>query len=337
MTPGRETLALLATLTIFSLAACSRDGRSEQAGESAPGDLPRVAVERSAVGRKIGDREVAPACAPPTRTGTTPAALGEASGVAASRRHPGVLWTHNDSGGEAAISAIDSTGRELGRVRVAGARNRDWEDIALGPCPAGECLYLADTGDNRLRHDEAVVYRIPEPAPGDTVSAPAERFPLRYPDGPRDVEALYLLPDGVLYLVSKGRHHPIELYRYPPPFRAGETVVVEEVQRFSESGVALPFMVTGAGATPDGRWVAIRTYSAVQLYHPDATGHLTPALPPPGLDLQHLAEPQGEGVDIRADGTLILISEAGPRGVPGTLGRLPCRLPPGIDGAPSIR
>lgn len=331
MPPVRGKLALLATLLIICLAACSRDGRPQHAGEST-GDLPGVAAERD-----LGDRVAAPACAPPTRTGTTPAALEEASGVAASRRHPGVLWTHNDSGGKAAVSAVDSTGRELGRVRVAGARNRDWEDIALGPCPGGECLYLADTGDNRLRHDEAVIYRIPEPAPGDTVSAPAERFPLRYPGGPRDVEALYLLPDGALYLVSKGRHHPIELYRYPPPLRAGETVVVEKVQRFSENGVALPFRVTGAGATPDGRWVAIRTYTAVQLYRPDANGHLTPALPPPGLDLQPLAEPQGEAVDIRADGTLILISEAGPSGVSGTLGRLPCRLPAGIDGAPSIR
>jgi hypothetical protein len=279
----------------------------------------------------------APRCTPPTRTGTTGKGLEEASGLAASRRHRGVLWTLEDSGNPADVVAIDSTGRPLGRVRVAGARNQDWEAIALGPCPAGECLYLADTGDNRLRRREAVVYRIPEPAPGDTVSAAAERFPLRYPHGPRDVEAIFLLPDGALYLVSKGRRHPVELFRYSPPLRSGEVVVVEELQRLSDTGVPLPFQVTGAASTPDGRWVAVRTYGAVQLYRPDGSGRLTPALPPPGIDLDPLAEPQGEGVDIRSDGVIFLISEAGPAGVPGTVGRLQCQLPSGIDGAPSMR
>jgi hypothetical protein len=269
-----------------------------------------------------------PSCAPPHRTGTLPGELHEASGIAASRQYPGVLWTHNDSGNPTILFAIDSTGKVIERVRVRDATSRDWEDIALGPCPAGECIYLADTGDNRLNRRDPAIYRIPEPAPGDTLSAPAERFPLRLPNGPRDIEALYLLPDTTIYLVSKGRKHAIELFRYPPPLRTDEAVRLEEVQRLSERGVALPFQVTGAGATPAGDWVAIRTYSAVQIYRTSTTGHLLPALPAPGISLQPIAEPQGEGVDIRADGTLLLSSEAGPAGVPGIIAMLDCRLPP---------
>lgn len=337
-----STLAVLATLTLLALGACSREGKPEMAQRAVHDDVASTSAvppPEHATGHTTGRTAAghAPTCAPPTRTGTIPKELSEASGLAVSRRHPGVLWSHNDSGHPAVLIAIDSTGRQLGRVRVAGARNRDWEDIALGPCPTGECLYLADTGDNRLRYEVATIYRVPEPAPGDTITAPAERFPLRYPNGPRDVEAIYLLPDGALYLVSKGRRHPIELYRYPPPLRAGETVTVEEIQRLTVGRVPLPSQATGATATPDGSWVAIRTYSAVQLYRPTNGGRLAPALPSPGLDLRPLAEPQGEGVAIRADGTLYLISEAGPTGVPGVVGRTHCELPAGIDGAPSMR
>jgi len=76
--------------------------------------------------------------------------VGETSGVAPSRRVGGVIWTHNDAGDGPLIYASDTTGTALGTFRVSGARNRDWEDIAFGPCGYRyTCLYLADTGDNR--------------------------------------------------------------------------------------------------------------------------------------------------------------------------------------------
>src|SRR5205809_4863299 len=82
--------------------------------------------------------------------------LVESSGAAVSRAYPGVLWTHNDSGDQPYLYATDVRGRDWGRLRVADARAVDWEDIALGPCPArttpvvsGTCLYIADTGAKR--------------------------------------------------------------------------------------------------------------------------------------------------------------------------------------------
>ena len=86
------------------------------------------------------------------RTGTLHSPrVTESSGVAASRAHPGVLWTHNDSGDDAYVYATDLAGADRGLVRIRGARAVDWEDIALGPCPTrrGACLYIADTGDKR--------------------------------------------------------------------------------------------------------------------------------------------------------------------------------------------
>src|ERR671919_653887 len=66
--------------------------------------------------------------------------LSEASGVAASRRTPGVFWAHNDSG-DPVLFALDRHGAVKGRVRATGASVDDWEDMAVGPCPPGSCVY----------------------------------------------------------------------------------------------------------------------------------------------------------------------------------------------------
>jgi hypothetical protein len=86
--------------------------------------------------------------------------IGESSGVAASRRSPGVLWTHNDSGDRPYLFATDTSGAALGTFSVTGARNVDWEDIALGRCAGATCLYLADTGDNNERRSSVALYRL---------------------------------------------------------------------------------------------------------------------------------------------------------------------------------
>src|ERR1043166_9285162 len=74
----------------------------------------------------------------------------ESSGVVVSRAHPGLLCTHNDSGDGPFLYAVNASGDVLGVFRVDGAQAEDWEDIALGPCPAARrrCLYIGDIGDN---------------------------------------------------------------------------------------------------------------------------------------------------------------------------------------------
>lgn len=90
--------------------------------------------------------------------------INEASGLCASRRHKDVLYTHNDSGGESRIFAIDSkSGRRLATLNIDGAESKDWEDIACGPCPdGGHCVYIGDVGGN-VKRPGNVVYRIQEP------------------------------------------------------------------------------------------------------------------------------------------------------------------------------
>ena len=59
--------------------------------------------------------------------------LSETSSLAPSPTREGVLWTLNDSENPAELFATDTAGRALGRVRVDGAKNRDWEALAFGP------------------------------------------------------------------------------------------------------------------------------------------------------------------------------------------------------------
>ncbi len=258
--------------------------------------------------------------------------LVESSGVAVSRAHPDVLWSHNDSGDGPYLYATDRRGTDRGRLTVAGAEAIDWEDMALGPCPvaskpaAPACLYLADTGDNLERRPFVTLYVIPEPVPpahaGDTLrtTGAAAVLPLRYPDGAHDVEGIYVSPrDTAVYLVSKGarRGSAIRLYRvnrgaWSPRDSTRELAVASLVQTLDITPIPeAGRVVTGAAVRPNGRVVAVRTYTEIYLFYPGVGGRLLPAREHPcsiaAIDIG------GEAIDFLDDTTLVLTSEANGR------------------------
>ena len=49
--------------------------------------------------------------------------ISEASGIVASRSNSDILWTHNDSGNDAKIYAINTLGETVGEWIIAGATN----------------------------------------------------------------------------------------------------------------------------------------------------------------------------------------------------------------------
>lgn len=252
-------------------------------------------------------------CDPPVSWGRLPEEVRETSGVAASRAYPGAFWTHNDSGGDSAVFAIDSTGTLLGRVRLRGAGNRDWEDIAVAPCTPGgadDCLFIGDIGDNSERRERVVIYRVREPDPRtDSVSRNVERLEATYPEGARDAEALFVTDRGV-HLVTKGRSQSIELFRLAPPYRPGRQVGLQRVQEIAPPPTSVSAQVTAAAASPDGRTIVIRTYAGLRFFEDD--GDTLRALGS-AADFAWPEQPQGEGVDFAADGRLILTGEAGGR------------------------
>lgn len=248
----------------------------------------------------------------------------ETSGAAIARRTASAVWTHNDSGGEPAIVAVDLHGRLLGVVTVTGAVNIDWEDMDVASCDDGSCLYLGDVGDNNEQRGEVVVYRVPEPLPSDDVTAQADVFRLVLPDGPRDVEAIFVLPGERLFLVSKGRNHRVDVYRYPGELRPNQTVTLEWVQSLSTSEPSPPDQVTGASASPDGTIVAIRTYSSISLYRVE--GEALGGSPVLTQSLHTLGEPQGEAVALDDEQWIVLTSEAA-RGNAPSMNFIRCPVP----------
>lgn len=244
----------------------------------------------------------------------------ESSGLARGIARPDVFWTHNDSGNEAEIFGVDASGALVARVSVDGASIVDWEDIESAPCDGGGCLYIADTGDNDADRESVIVYVVPEPEAGAT-SVAANAWQLRYPDGPADAESIFAV-GGELYLVTKGRHGPVRLYRVP---RDGAQPATLELVAEVGPQPSTADRIGAATATPDGRWIVMHTssvlrfYPAKQLLAGDTSGALT-------WDASGLGHPQGESVAIDDAGNVWLTSEAEEDGQP-RFAHVACSLP----------
>jgi hypothetical protein len=250
--------------------------------------------------------------------------LPEASGVAVSRRSPGRLWTHNDSG-DAVLVALDTRGSVSGRVRVSGVKVEDWEAVAVGACPGGSCIYIADIGDNGARRKRITIHRVPEPSNEDSVAV-TDTFHATYPDGAHDAETLLIAPDGGLFIVTKGESDAVGLYRFPRELRPGATHPLERVGKPRASGKASETeRITDGAVSPDGTWVVLRTRQGFTLHRATDlfAGNWTDA---GRVDLKAVGEAQGEGVAIAADGTVYLTGEGGGKYQPGTFARFECSL-----------
>ena len=259
-----------------------------------------------------------------TRSSARLAGLSEASGVAVSRRTPGILWSHGDTNPTPTLHAFDTNGAAKGRVRLD-AKVTDSEDIAASSCGSSNCLYLADIGDNTGRRANIAVLRFPEPAPGDATVGGVESFAATFPDGAQDAEAFFVTPSGEVFIVTKGETSGSSVYRFPS-LKSGSTVVLQKVGTLHEGVVSRGEWITGASASPDGRWIALRTHGAVRFYEASrfVKGDFTTPLT---FDTGSLKEPQGEGVALGAGGALYLTGEGGRKGSPGTLASGVCKLP----------
>jgi hypothetical protein len=178
----------------------------------------------------------------------------ESSGIVASRKHKGVFWTHNDSGNEPRIFAIDASGRLLATYEVQ-VRNDDWEDIATDN--AGH-LFISETGNNaRWATRQPTVYQLDEPDPSKPVAqAPLKitaRYVLRYSKDAFDCEALFIWKDYG-YLISKNRNGGFaQMYRFP--------LVERAIPVFLDPVTPLPIRapVTAADMSADGNDLLVLT------------------------------------------------------------------------------
>lgn len=242
--------------------------------------------------------------------------LREASGIAASRQDPGVLWVHNDSGDSARLFVINDKAELLGICTIGGATARDWEDIAVGPGPDPnqEYLYIGDIGDNQAKYPDVVVYRLPEPKVdpatpfGKMTAGPAESIRFTYPGGPRDAETLIVDPlTRDIYIIAK-RELFCKVYRAPYPQSTTQPTQLEQV-------TALPWGFAVAGdVSPDGRRVIVRgMFNASLWVRPDGEP-LWHAFSGKMVHLPLMSEPQGEGIcfDARGEGYFTISEQLHP-------------------------
>mmetsp|Transcript_5139 Transcript_5139/g.13416 ORF Transcript_5139/g.13416 Transcript_5139/m.13416 type:complete len:458 (+) Transcript_5139:385-1758(+) len=100
--------------------------------------------------------------------------LKEASGLAVSRKHPNVFWSHNDGSPQKLHAVTTNPGQEglvVSELTLPDyikplSGDGDWEDISTGECPDGSkrlCLWIADIGDNEEKRDSYFVYAVLEP------------------------------------------------------------------------------------------------------------------------------------------------------------------------------
>jgi len=226
-----------------------------------------------------------PPASPWTMTGAIAnAKAAEASGLAASIVNPGLLWTINDSENEPVVFALGPQGQNLGAIYVVGAANRDWEDLAVFEMDGQPLLLIADVGDNKSRRPEVTLYVMAEPrieAPGQPASAAvAWQMRLRYPDGPRDCEAVAVDPQAkMVYLLSKRTRPPVLYAADLRPTAADAVVTVRrlvELPLIEKAHEDLPpagpvnalfgSQPTAMDLSPDNRQALVLTYQGLCLF-----------------------------------------------------------------------
>ena len=253
----------------------------------------------------------------------------EASGIVASRKNPGVLWVHNDSGDAPRLFALTTSGEHLGVYILDSAAAQDWEDIALGPGPepGQDYLYVGDIGDNEARRDLKQVYRVPEPlveagqTPLDTTLTGTATITLRYPDGPADAETLLLDPlTKDLYVITKRSTEVIVLRAAFPPsttdpieMQPTATLRLEPVPGASAGGQG----AVAGDIAPSGLEVLIKTYSKV--YYWSRSSGADALFASPSITLPYVPEPQGEAIGWAADGSGYFTLSEEARSIPATL------------------
>lgn len=265
----------------------------------------------------------------------TDARLPEISGFARSRAHRGLLWAHNDGDDAPRLYAIDGDGDVRGTLQLDGVDNTDWEDLASYAHDGRRYLVVADTGDNGGIRKEIALIRVEEPdALSGEARAPADRMRLRWPDGPRDCEALAIDADeNAAYLIAKKRV-PAEVWRVPLDFSDEDRVHVPQrvgaiaaiAQPSSDDLERNPVFgryraqISGADIAPAGDAFAVLNYRAAHVYRRHDGESWAQALARPPREIAYPWLPQAEAIAFDASGDALWIST---EKLPAALLRLP--------------
>ncbi len=221
----------------------------------------------------------------------------EASGIADSKLNKGYCWVLEDSGNPPQLYLLRHDGLVADSVMVDGAVNRDWEDMARSDSrdDGKSYLYIGDIGDNNAQYPECVIYRLAEPVAGAGTVTGVESIRYRYPDGPRDAEALLIDHQTQdIYIVTK-RDSLSRVYRLPYPQSTDSTIEATYLFELPYNGVV------AAATSPDGREIILKTYTTLYYYAGEVPESPADLLRKQPVQLGYQIEAQGEAVSFGLD------------------------------------
>jgi len=245
--------------------------------------------------------------------------LVESSGLAVSTRQKGHYWTHNDSGDKACLYAFDCDGKRTAKVTLTAIAANDWEDCCSFLHEGKSRLLIADCGDNNRGRADITLLLFDEPDPRQSAALKqVSSITVRYPDGPRDCEAVAVDPvRKQIVLLTKSFLPQAGVYVVPLPSRSKDgvdsTVTAEKV-----TSLTLP-LVTAADIDQVTGDLWVTNY--LQVFRFRATNRAMPLVQqlkqmPTAMDLPRWR--QVEAVAVDGDQNVWVTSE----GSPAPLGRL---------------
>ncbi|MFO7808566.1 hypothetical protein [Guyparkeria sp.] len=286
-----------------------------------------------------------------------PSVIDEASGLAHSGQHIGLLWTHNDNINDPGsmqrvtplVHGIDFEGRRLLSLELDGVIQRDWEAVERLHVEGSHSLVVADSGDNRDSWPDYVLWFLDEPTelpPSVTtnITTPTHLLRFRYPDGPADTEAMVVDPHGDQILVLTKREDPPRLFALPlsarqpfpdegSPRERLASAEVHQARLLGPMGGLAPTdpinwllspltgrqtsLPTGMALSPDGRLLAVLTYSSLYLFRRDVGERWSEAIRRPVASRSLPRIDQWEGIAFDQDASHLHIVREGTG--PGTL------------------
>ncbi|HEV7648380.1 MAG TPA: hypothetical protein VGP26_09485 [Actinophytocola sp.] len=229
--------------------------------------------------------------------------LAELSGLYADKDR----WYAVNDGGEKATVVVLKKDCTVERQIIGQIDPFDVED--LGRAPDGAFL-LADGGDNNLERTTAALISL-------TPAGKSTLFRLTYPDGKHDAEALLVGANGAPYFITKepgnaGVYSPIRQLKSPGPTPMKKVATIKLAATNTPGGPVPGAVgsrtVTGGAVSPDGKVVAVRTYTDAYLYAaPDKDVVKALSTKPVRVPLPN--EAQGEAIAFEGDGSLVAASE----------------------------
>ena len=190
--------------------------------------------------------------------------------------------TRMDSGAKARIYAIDVDGKTRGRIKLESADNKDWEDIAAFAKNGDPYLLVADIGDNDAKRKSVRLYVVAEPDLSDDVlvqQKAEQEIRFRYPDGPRDAEAIAVDVENERALILSKRDLPPKLYAVPLRADSDDAIDAELLGtvttlpkpsrrdvEFAPKTKQWHWQPTAMDIADDGSAIVILTYSAVYFF-----------------------------------------------------------------------